>query len=66
MDFLKPWDPIVGGEVVIVRGKYIGTLGVAKEKVDGGQWVVTFTVDDESRDFAFMQSELAATEPLDK
>jgi hypothetical protein len=64
-DCLKPWEPVVNGGVVVIKGKYIGTLGVAKEKIDGGQWVVTFTADDESRDFVFTQSDLAATEPLD-
>jgi hypothetical protein len=63
--YLNPWEPVVGGEVVVVRGKYLGILGVAKEKKDDGQWVVTFTVDDDSRDFVFGQSDLAATENLD-
>ena len=47
-DCLKPWEPVVNGGVVVIKGKYIGTLGVAKEKIDGGKWLVTFTVDDES------------------
>ena len=56
---------MVNGGVVVIKGKYIGTLGVAKEKIDGGKWLGTFTVDDKSRDFVFAQSDLVATEPLD-
>jgi hypothetical protein len=63
--YLNPWKPVVGGGAVVVRGKYLGTLGVVKEeKVDGRQ-VVTFTVDGDSHDFIFTQSDLAATAQLD-
>ena len=65
LKYLNPWKPMVGGGVVIVQGKYPGTLGVMKEeKVDGRQ-VVTFTVDGDSHNFIFTQSDLATTAHLD-
>ena len=27
-DCLKPWEPMVTGGVIVIKGKYIGTLGV--------------------------------------
>ena len=44
---LVPWVPVVGGEVIIVTGAWLGAVGVAKEKQDN-RWVVTFTVDGDS------------------
>jgi hypothetical protein len=58
---LVPWVPVVGGEVIVVTGAWLGAVGVAKEK-QGNQWVVTFTVDDDVRDKSFEEKELAALE----
>ena len=63
--YLNPWKPVVGGGAVVVQGKYQGVLGVVKEEKDDGLLVVTFTVDDDSRDFVLGQSDLAATAHLD-
>jgi hypothetical protein len=64
--FLTPWEPVIGDGIVVIRGNWIGTPGVAKEKRDGGQWIVTFTLEetDESRDYEFIEKDLAAIEPF--
>ena len=56
-----PWEPVVGGEVVVVKGAWLGTRGVAKNK-QGNQWVVTFSVDNDVRDFVFEETDLAVLE----
>ena len=58
---LLPWEPVVGGEVVVVKGTRLGTLGVAKTKT-GNQWTITFSVDNDRRDFVFEEADLAALE----
>jgi hypothetical protein len=58
---LVPWVPVVSVEVIVITGAWLGAVGVAKEKKDK-QWVVTFTVDDESRDVTFEEKDLAALE----
>ena len=58
---LVPWVLVVSGEVIIITGEWLGAVGVAKEKKDK-QWVVTFTVDNESWDRTFEEKDLAALE----
>lgn len=29
---LVPWEPVVGGEVIIIKGPFLGSIGVAREK----------------------------------
>ena len=58
---LLPWEPVVGGEVVVVKGTQLGTTGVAKTKT-GNQWVITFSVDNDRRDFVFEEADLAVLE----
>ena len=64
--FLIPWEPVVGDGVVVIKGKWTGTSGVAKEQKGGSRWIVTFTLEEtgESRDYEFMEKDLAAIEPL--
>ena len=56
---LFPWEPVVGGEVVVIKGARLGATGMAKEK-QGTKWVVTFNVDNDFRDFVFEENDLAA------
>ena len=58
---LFQWEPVVGGEVVVVKGAQLGARGVAKNK-QGNQWVVTFSVDNDVRDFVFEETDLAVLE----
>jgi hypothetical protein len=64
--FLTPWEPVVGDGIAVIRGNWIGTPGVAKEKRDGGRWIVTFTLEetDKSRDYEFLEKDLATIEPF--
>jgi hypothetical protein len=55
---LVPWEPVVGGDVIVIAGACLGNVGVAKEKKDK-IWVVTFTVDDVSVDWTFEEKDLA-------
>jgi hypothetical protein len=57
--YLVPWEPVVGGEVRIVRGPMQGVLGVTKARV-GDRWVVTLTADNESVDREFAQKDIVA------
>jgi hypothetical protein len=61
--YLEPWKPLPGCEVVITNGRWFGTVGVAKRR-QGEDWSITFTVDDDSRDFLFQEKVLAPLEPL--
>ena len=64
--FLIPWEPVVGDDVVVIRGDWTGTSGVAKEQRDGSRWIVTFSLEEtgELRDYEFIEKDLAAIEPL--
>lgn len=59
--FLVPWEPVVGDQVVIIKGLFLGTMGVAKAQ-EHARWVVTFSADNDSWDFRFEQSDLATIE----
>ncbi|KAH9162307.1 hypothetical protein EDB89DRAFT_2079838 [Lactarius sanguifluus] len=61
--FLVPWKPLVGYEVLIIDGSWFGAVGVVKGR-QGNSWTVSFTVDDDSREFVFEESDLAPLEPL--
>jgi hypothetical protein len=60
--FLFSWQPVVGDEVVVIKGPWLGIAGLAKEERDGGQWLVTFSVDGHSGDFLFHERDLAVIE----
>ena len=64
--FLIPWEPVVSDGVVVIRGDWTGTSGVAKEQRDGSRWIVTFSLEEtgELRDYEFIEKDLAAIEPL--
>ena len=62
--FLTPLKPVVGGGVVVVRGDWLGTLGVAKEKGVVDKWLVAFTVDGISWDIELIEKDITATEPF--
>jgi hypothetical protein len=59
--YLIPWVPVVGCEVVVIKGVLLGAIGKAKECKEK-DWVVTFSVDDDSYDFVIQESELASVE----
>ncbi|KAH9019731.1 hypothetical protein EDB85DRAFT_2153546 [Lactarius pseudohatsudake] len=61
--FLVLWKPVVGCEVFIIEGSWFGAVGVVKGR-QGHSWTVSFTVDDDSRDFVFEERVLAPLEPL--
>jgi hypothetical protein len=56
--FLVPWGPVVGHQVVVIKGLLLGRIGVVKAK-ERARWVVTFSADNDSRDLRFKQSDLA-------
>ena len=56
---LFPWEPIVGGEVVVVKGAWFGITSVAKVKT-GNNWIITFSVDNDTQDFVFEEKDLTA------
>jgi len=56
--YLVPWEPLVDGKVMVLHGLLWGVVGVLKAQ-NGDQCVVTFKVDDESRDMEFVQKDLA-------
>ena len=59
---LVPWEPVVGGEVVVIKkGSMFGVTGVVSIKT-ANQWVVTFSVDNDTKDYIFEENELAALE----
>jgi hypothetical protein len=60
--FLFSWQPVVGDEVVVIKGPLFGTAGFAKEERDGDQWLVSFSVDGHSGDFVFHERDLAMIE----
>ena len=59
--YLVPWQPVDRCEVVITDGHWIGTMGVVKGR-EGEKWVITFTVDNDSRDFVFMGKDIVPIE----
>jgi hypothetical protein len=60
--FLFLWQPVVGDEVVVIKGPWLGIAGLAKEERDGRQWLVTFSIDGHSGDFVFHERDLAVIE----
>jgi hypothetical protein len=61
--FLVPWEPVVGGQVVVIKGLLLGRMGVVKAKArERARWVVTFSADNDSWDLRFRQSDLAYVE----
>jgi hypothetical protein len=48
--FLFPWQPVVGDEVVVIKGPLIGTLGVVKA-MEQVLCTVTFLLDNQSLDY---------------
>ena len=60
---LDPWDPLVGCEVIVTGGSALGAVGKVKEE-RGYDWVVTFAVDDDTRDLVFAKTDLAVLEDL--
>ena len=59
---LVPWEPVVGGQVVVIKkGPTFGATGVATIKT-ANQWVVTLSVDNNAKDYIFEENELAALE----
>ena len=61
--FLVPWEPVVGGEVVVIKGECLGTQGVVKAR-EHPRSVVNFTFENDSWDVKFDDSDLATIEPL--
>ena len=62
--YLTPWVPVVGCEVVVVKGSsLLGVIGRTKER-KGNNWVVTFVVDNDSRDLEIEEKDLATVEAL--
>jgi hypothetical protein len=59
--FLILWQPVVGDKVVVIKGLLLGTLGVVKAK-EQGRCMVTFSLDNDTLDYRFEDSELAAIE----
>ena len=59
--YLKPWEPVVEGEVLVIRGGLKGIRGMVKARV-GDRWVVTFTVDDEAQDREFVERDIIGLE----
>jgi hypothetical protein len=62
---LVPWEPVVGGEVVVITGTCLGNVGIAKEKKDN-TWIVTFTVNNDLWDWTIKEKDLAALDVRDK
>ena len=59
---LVPWEPVVGGEVVVTKkGLIFGAMGVASIKT-ANQWVVTLSIDNDAKDYIFEENELTALE----
>ncbi len=56
--YLVPWELVVTGPVLIVGSQMCGMIGIVKAK-DGDQWLVTFIVDNISRDEIFGEKDLA-------
>jgi len=63
LKYLVPWKPLVRSEVVILNGSMFGSVGVAKGR-EGNDWIVTFTVDDDSWDFIYEEKDITPLEPL--
>lgn len=59
---LVPWEPALGGEVIVTNGDWAGAVGVAKEKKEK-HWVISITLDNETQDKIIEERDLAA---LDK
>ncbi|KAH8990381.1 hypothetical protein EDB86DRAFT_2831142 [Lactarius hatsudake] len=60
---LVPWEPVVGGDVIVTTGPFTGTLGVAKEKGDE-HWVVKVTAGGHLQDQFFKEEDLAYLDPI--
>ena len=59
--FLVLWEPVQGGEVVVLNGTWFGIVGSIKDQRDDGQWVLRFAID-ESTDHVFNGKDLARLE----
>lgn len=59
--FLVPWEPVRGGEVVVLNGTWFGIVGIVKDQRDDGQWVLRFAID-ELTDHVFNGKDLAGLE----
>jgi hypothetical protein len=57
--FLVPWTPLVGSEVVITKGIWLGTVGVVKGR-QGDDWIVG----DECMGLVVEEKDMAPVEPL--
>ena len=59
---LVPWEPVVSGQVVVIKkGSTFRAMGVASIKT-ANQWVVTFSMDNVSKDYIFEENKLTALE----
>jgi hypothetical protein len=61
LKFLFPWQPIVGDEVVVIKGLLFGMLGVVKAK-EQALCRVNFSLDNQSLDYQFEDSKLVVIE----
>jgi hypothetical protein len=61
--FLFPWEPVVSDDVVVIKGPWLGTLGVTKAREES-RWIVTLSSDGGLFDCQFEEAELAAIEDL--
>jgi hypothetical protein len=48
--FLFLWEPVLGDEVVVIKGPLLGALGVVKA-MEQGRCTVTFSLDNELLDY---------------
>lgn len=61
--YLEPWPPVIGGEVIVTSGTMIGCIGILKE-IRLPQYVVSFSVDNDSRDIVLDEMDIAALEDI--
>jgi hypothetical protein len=59
--FLFPWEPVVGDEVVVIKGPLLGAMGMVKA-MEQPLCTVTFSLDNNPVDYQFEVSELAVIE----
>jgi hypothetical protein len=59
--FLFLWEPVVGDEVVVIKGPLLGAMGMVKA-MEQLLCTVTFSLDDKPVDYQFELSELAVIE----
>ena len=59
--FLVPWEPVQGGEVMVLNGTWFGIVGIVKDQRDDGQWVLRFEID-KTNDHVFNSKDLAGLE----